>query len=284
MEADPRHVQVAAAALGLLPGASNGFSTPYTRPYFGARESSPVLSSTMGTLYRSTVMRLAYLSGDRPDVTYAVKELARRSQEPRELDMLGVKRAVLYLLSHERQVLQFPRQSAPLFLTAYSDSDHAGCKDSRKSTSAHVLFHGAHCLRASSGTQKLVATSSAEAEFYAGTRAASSLIGATRLFTDLGRPLETPRLYLDATGGIGMASRRGTRPVKQLATSSVWLQDAVFQRELKLLKVGTRENVADSGTKPLSGPELARLTKTMGYDLRHDPAEGALQSAWAAAE
>ena len=100
------------------------------------------------------------------------------------------------------------------------------------------------------------------------------------MFTDLGRPLETPRLCLDATGGIGMASRRVPGPVKHLATASPWLQDAVFQRELKFLKVGIRENVADSGTKPLSGPELA----TMGYDLRHDPAEGALQSAWAAAE
>ena len=65
------------------------------------------------------------------------------------------------------------------------------------------------------------------------------------MFTDLGRPLETPRLYLDATGGIGMASRRGTGPVKHLATASLWLQYAVFQRELKLLYVGIRENVAD---------------------------------------
>ena len=104
------------------------------------------------------------------------------------------------------------------------------------------------------------------------------------MFTDLGRPLETPHLYLDVSGGIGMASRRGTGPVKHLATASLWLQDAVFQREFKLLKVGIRDHVADSGAKPLSGPELARLTKLMSYDLGHEPAEGALQSAWASAE
>ena len=52
MEAYPRHVQVAAADIGLLPGASNGLSTPYTRPDYGARESSPVLSSAMGIMYR----------------------------------------------------------------------------------------------------------------------------------------------------------------------------------------------------------------------------------------
>ena len=80
-----------------------------------------------------------------------------------------------------------------------------------------------------------------------------------------------------------MASRRGTVPVKHVATASPWLQDAVFQRGLKLLKVGIRDSVADSGTKPLSGPELARFTAVMGYQLRHEAASDALQSAWAAA-
>ena len=86
------------------------------------------------------------------------------------------------------------------------------------------------------------------------------------MFKDLGRPLETPHLYLDATGGIGMASRRGTGPIKHLATASAWLQDAVFQRGFELLNVGIRDNVADSGTKPLSGPGLARLTALMCHD------------------
>ena len=77
-----------------------------------------------------------------------------------------------------------------------------------------------------------------------------------------------------------MASWRGTGLVKHLATASLWLQDAVFQRELKLvIKAGTRDNVADSGPKPLSGPELALLTKLIGYELRHEPAEGALLTA-----
>ena len=175
------------------------------------------------------------------------------------------------------------RLPMPRELSAYSDSDHAGCRDSRRSTSAHALFFGSHCLRIGSGTQRLVATSSAEAELYAGTRAASCVIGATRVYGDLGVPLAAPRLFLDATGGLGMAGRRGCGPVKHLATASLWLQDAVFEGRLVLAKVASADNVADAGTKPLTGPVLARLVKLLGYELRHERAHEALQSTGAAA-
>ena len=81
----------------------------------------------------------------------------------------------------------------------------------------------------------------------------------------------------------GWRADGGAGPVKHLATASLWLQDAVFRRELKLLNVRACDNVAGSGTRPLSSPELARLTAIMGYELRHEPASGALQSAWAMA-
>jgi len=44
LEADPRHVEVAAAALGLAPGKSNGVATPYVRPALNEKRGSPVLS------------------------------------------------------------------------------------------------------------------------------------------------------------------------------------------------------------------------------------------------
>jgi hypothetical protein len=74
-------------------------------------------------------------------------------------------------------VLIMRRQKGPLRVTAYSDNDHAGCATTRRSTSCYALFLGGICLRAGSGTQKVVATSSAEAEFYAGIRAALALLG-----------------------------------------------------------------------------------------------------------
>ena len=80
-----------------------------------------------------------------------------------------------------------------------------------------------------------------------------------------------------------MAGRRGCGPVKHLAASRFWLQDAVFEGRLVLAKVASAVNVAGAGAKPLTGPGLARLVKLLGYELPHERAHGALQSAWAAA-
>ena len=49
-------------------------------------------------------------------------------------------------------------------LTVFTDSDWAGCKETRKSSSAGVLMLGRHTLKAYTRKQKVIAKSSAEAE------------------------------------------------------------------------------------------------------------------------
>ena len=284
LEADPRHVEIAAASLGLRLGQSNGVRVPGARPSADERRCSRALVAEDARAYRSTVMRLAYLAGDRPDLAFAVKELARQSKEPREVDLCGLKKLVRYLINRPRLVLVLRRQEAPERLVAYTDSDHAGCVVSRRSTSSYVLFWGCHCLRAASGTQKVQALSSAEAEFYAATRGASGVLGATRLMGDLGLDLLEPHLLLDATGGLGIAGRRGVGPVKHLATASLWLQSAVFRRDLTLGKVASSRNVADGGTKVLPESALSTFLALMGYEHRSGRSALALESAWARAQ
>ena len=52
-------------------------------------------------------------------------------------------------------------------LTVFTDSDWAGCKETRKSSSAGALMLGRHTLKAYTRRQKVIAKSSAEAELYA---------------------------------------------------------------------------------------------------------------------
>ena len=51
-------------------------------------------------------------------------------------------------------------------ISCFVDSDWAGCKTTRKSTSGGALFVGGTLVQAWSKTQNIVAQSSAEAEFY----------------------------------------------------------------------------------------------------------------------
>ena len=57
----------------------------------------------------------------------------------------------------------------------FTDSDWAGCKETRKSSSAGVVMPGAHALKAYTRKQKIIARSSAEAELYAAALGASEL-------------------------------------------------------------------------------------------------------------
>nr|GEY09280.1 uncharacterized mitochondrial protein AtMg00810-like [Tanacetum cinerariifolium] len=52
-------------------------------------------------------------------------------------------------------------------LTAFADADHAGCQDTRRSTSGSVQFLGERLISWSSKRQKSAAISSTEAEYIA---------------------------------------------------------------------------------------------------------------------
>ena len=75
-------------------------------------------------------------------------------------------------------------------LDVFTDSDWAGCRRSRKSTSGGAIMKGGHCLKASSKTQAIVAKSSGEAELYAVVRGPTEALGMATLCKDLGQKME----------------------------------------------------------------------------------------------
>eukprot|EP00973_Karenia_brevis_P087252 12097498-Karenia_brevis.AAC.1 len=74
-------------------------------------------------------------------------------------------------------------------IVAHSDSDWAGCPDTRKSTSGGVAQIGEHLIKAWASSQTVVALSSGEAELYALTKAASQTLGIMTMARDFGEDL-----------------------------------------------------------------------------------------------
>jgi hypothetical protein len=81
-------------------------------------------------------------------------------------DWVALTRVVRYLLGKPRLVWKFGWQEKPKFISAFSDSNWAGCHDTRKSTSGACFMHGSHLIKAYSRTHSNIALSSGEAEFY----------------------------------------------------------------------------------------------------------------------
>nr|GFA08694.1 retrovirus-related Pol polyprotein from transposon TNT 1-94 [Tanacetum cinerariifolium] len=119
------------------------------------------------TKYRSKVGALMYLIASRPDIMHATCYCACYQAQPPEKHLTAVKRIFWYLKDTIHMGLWYPKDTG-FELTAFSDSDHAGCLDSRKSTSGGIQFLGGDKLVSwSSKKQDNTSMSSAEAEYAA---------------------------------------------------------------------------------------------------------------------
>ncbi|GJS19882.1 hypothetical protein Tco_0448514 [Tanacetum coccineum] len=118
------------------------------------------------TLYRGMIGSLMYLTASRPDLNYVVCLCARYHAKPTEKHLQAVKRIFRYLNGTINMGLWYSKDT-DISLIAYADVDHAGCQDTRRSTSGSAQFLGDKLVSWSSKKQKSTAISSTKAEYIA---------------------------------------------------------------------------------------------------------------------
>ena len=170
---DPRYVGVLLTELGLERG--NSVQTPATHD---------VTESEAEPFDQAQLARCLCLSQDRADVTFIVDELCQKMADPNQQSMAKLKRLVR-CLKRERQWGQaFSYGSMAEEVTTFTDSDRAGCKETRKSSSAGVILLGKNTVKADTRKQKIIAKSSAEAELHAAALGTSESKGIVSLLKD----------------------------------------------------------------------------------------------------
>ncbi|GKA49971.1 retrovirus-related pol polyprotein from transposon TNT 1-94 [Tanacetum coccineum] len=93
------------------------------------------------TKYHSIVEALMYLTASRPDIVHATCYCARYQARPTEKHLNEVKWIFWFLKNTINIGLWYPKDIG-FKLTAFSDSYHASCLDTRKSTSGGIQFLG----------------------------------------------------------------------------------------------------------------------------------------------
>ncbi|GKC81418.1 retrovirus-related pol polyprotein from transposon TNT 1-94, partial [Tanacetum coccineum] len=93
------------------------------------------------TLYHGMIGSLMYLTSSRPDLIHAVCLCARYQAKPTEKHLQAVKQIFRYLKGTINMGLWYSKDTG-MSLTAYADTDHAGCQDTRRSTSGSAQFLG----------------------------------------------------------------------------------------------------------------------------------------------
>ena len=182
------------------------------------------------TQYRAIVARCNYLAPDRPDIAFAVKELARKMAKPNQGDWTRLKRSGRYLQGKPRLQQYYDWQDRQGTLKAFSDADWAGCKATRKSTTGGCLMLGKHILKGWGKTQALIALSSGESELYATLRAAAEALGIMSILKDLGYTV-FGEIWSDASAALGIINRTGLGKTRHIDTGLLWIQQLLQNRD-----------------------------------------------------
>nr|GEW78682.1 uncharacterized mitochondrial protein AtMg00810-like [Tanacetum cinerariifolium] len=89
------------------------------------------------THYNEMISAHMYLTASKPEIVFVVCMCTRYQAKPTEKHLHVVKRIFRYLCGTINVGLWYPKDFC-VALTAFVDADHAGCQDTRKSTSGSM--------------------------------------------------------------------------------------------------------------------------------------------------
>ncbi|CAB1098999.1 unnamed protein product [Ectocarpus sp. CCAP 1310/34] len=138
-------------------------------------------------------------------------------------------------------------------LTAYVDSDFAGDLDDRKSTTGVVLTLAGGPVDTTSVKQTVTATSSAEAEYVAMSKACKMILHWRHLLKTINREqTEATVLFEDSTAAISTSeSNKVTQKTKHIDVKYHHVRSLIVNKVVEVKKIDTNLQKADMLTKNL---------------------------------
>ncbi|GJS26923.1 retrovirus-related pol polyprotein from transposon TNT 1-94 [Tanacetum coccineum] len=216
------------------------------------------------TLYRGMIGSLMYLTASRPDLNYVVCLCARYQAKPTEKHLQAVKRIFRYLNGTINMGLWYSKDT-DMSLTAYADADHAGCQDTRRSTSGSAQFLGDKLVSWSSKKQKSTAISSTEAEYIALSGCCSQILWMRSQLTDYGFQFNKIPLYCDNKSAIALCCNNVQHSrAKHIDIRYHFIKEQVENGIVELYFVRTEYQLADIFTKPLPRERFNFLIDKLG--------------------
>jgi len=215
--------------------------------------------------YCAIIGKLLRLALIRPDIAYATKELTRDLTAPTTESITKVKCLLRYIAGtkdHCQRLcpnVTLESSNCTLDLDCYVDSDWAGCRRTRKSTSGTVVQILNSTVSFGSRTQGTIALSPDEAELYAIGQGTSEALYIRNLITEakLAKSVNI-NIHTNSTVGKSMATRIGTsKKTMHVELRFRYVQELVGKRLIKLRKVRTDCNCANVLTRYL-GTALLR--------------------------
>lgn len=218
------------------------------------------------SIYQSAVGSLLYLStGTRPDIAFAVSDVAKFSANPTQRHWTGVKRILRYLKGTSDLGLHYTSSDVD-GLVGYSDSDWAGDLDDRKSVSGYMFKLCGAPISWRSKKQTSVALSTAEAEYIALSGATQEAVWLRQLTSELRFKQTKPTvIYEDNQSAISLAQNAQFHGrMKHIDIRHHFVREKVSDGMIELKYCPSDQMLADMLTKGLSRTVFETLRKSAG--------------------
>ena len=223
-------------------------------------------------LYASVVGSLMYLSTcTRPDISFAVGMLGRYQSNPGMDHWKAAKKILRYLQGTKDYMLMYKRLDH-LEVIGYSDSDYAGCVDTRKSTFGYIFLLAGAAVSWKSAKQSVIATSTMEAEFVACFEATiqalwlRNFVTRFNLVDTISRPMQ---IYCDNTAAVFFSKNdKYSKGAKHMDLKFLTVKEEVQNRRVSIQHIGTELMIADPLTKGLPPKTFSGHVNHMGITAK----------------
>ncbi|MBW0461131.1 hypothetical protein O181_000846 [Austropuccinia psidii MF-1] len=216
--------------------------------------------------YRRAIRLLQYLvQGTRPDLAFSTSFMSQFLESPSKIHFKAVEHILKYLLGTKGLTLQLGGNNLQHDLNTIigiSDADWGGSKECRSFSGSLIYYQGAIGWR--SHKQKVVALSSAEAEYNALTECSQDLLWLKQLIHKISTIKCSGTLFSDNQSAIAIASNQiyhhGTRHINFRLH---FIRDLIEKSKIRLQYLPTTYMVADSLTKNFPIKKVKNHLKTM---------------------
>ena len=215
--------------------------------------------------YQSAVGALLFLSTrSRPDISFAVSNVAKYCTNPSKMHWQAVKRIFRYLKGTVKLGIAYSRRKTEYF--GYSDADFAGDLDDRKSTSGYCFVFGDGAVSWKCSKQTCTSMSTAESEYVALSESCKEAVWLQNLLSDLHNCTNEPILiYEDNQSALCISkSNKGHGKTKHIQVKYHYIRDMINCNKVTVEYCPTEDMLADIFTKGLTAERFSRLRNLLG--------------------
>nr|GEW27441.1 retrotransposon protein, putative, Ty1-copia subclass [Tanacetum cinerariifolium] len=200
----------------------------------------------------------------RPDLQFTICMCARYLARPTKKHVHAVKRIFRYPHGTVHRGLWYLKDSS-VALTAFTDADHAGFQDTRRSTSSSVQFLGERLISWSLKRQNSAAISNTKAEYIALSRCCAQILWMRSQLSYYGLGFNNNPMYCDNKSAIALCCNNVQHSwSKHIDIRYHFIKEQVENEVIKLYFVNTEYQLANLFTKALGRDRIEFLINKLG--------------------